>query len=85
MKRLLILVEGHTEKRVVSSILRDHLRARGVDTIPTILDTSPPDVGPRFKGGVSTPNENIAIRACRCCTAIDVNRLIPIVALLRIT
>jgi hypothetical protein len=30
-------------------------------------------------------NESIAIRACRCCTAIDVNRLIPIVALLRIT
>jgi Domain of unknown function (DUF4276) len=54
MKRLLILAEGHTEKRVVGSILRDHLRARGVDPVPTILDTSPPDVGPRFKGGVST-------------------------------
>ncbi|HWO17264.1 MAG TPA: DUF4276 family protein [Kofleriaceae bacterium] len=54
MKRLLILVEGLTEKRVVGAILRDHLRARGVDTIPTILDTKPPNVGPRFKGGVST-------------------------------
>lgn len=54
MKRLLILVEGYTEKRVVSAILRDHLRVHGVDATPTILDTNAPDVGPRFKGGVST-------------------------------
>ena len=54
MKRLMILVEGHTEKRFVSSVLRDHCKVRGVDTISTILDSSPPNVGPRFKGGVST-------------------------------
>jgi len=30
VKRLLILVEGQTEERFVSSVLRDHLMARSV-------------------------------------------------------
>ncbi|HET7506386.1 MAG TPA: DUF4276 family protein [Kofleriaceae bacterium] len=54
MKRLLILVEGQTEERFVAEVLRDHLLARGVIAIPTILVTKRVNVGPRFKGGVSS-------------------------------
>lgn len=53
MKRLLILVEGPTEERFVNLVLRDHLLAHSVISIPRILLTKRVDNGPNFKGGVT--------------------------------
>lgn len=57
MKRLLILVEGQTEERFVSTVLRDHLMARSVFPTSTILVTKFVQTGPRKKGGVSSWNQ----------------------------
>lgn len=57
MRRVLILVEGPTEERFVGSILRDHLLARSLLLIPTILVTKFRTDGPRNKGGVGSWNQ----------------------------
>jgi len=57
MKRLLILVEGPTEERFVNAVLLDHLLARSVVPISTILVTKRVDSGPNFKGGVTNWNQ----------------------------
>lgn len=54
VKRLLILVEGQTEERFIVNVLRDHLAARSVFPIPTILVTKLVETGTRFKGGVAS-------------------------------
>jgi hypothetical protein len=53
LRRLLILVEGPTEERFVTLVLRDHLLARSVYATPRVLVTKRVDNGPNFKGGVT--------------------------------
>ena len=53
MKRVLILVEGHTEERFTKDVLRPHLWRREVDISPTITVTKRVKRGPDFKGGVT--------------------------------
>jgi len=53
MKKCLILVEGQTEERCVTSFLRPHLQTHGVWLIPKIITTKRVKAGPDFKGGVT--------------------------------
>jgi hypothetical protein len=54
VKTLLILVEGETEARFVTEVLRDHLMNLGVFPSATILETKRTGDGTRYKGGVSS-------------------------------
>ncbi len=54
MQRVLILVEGQTEERLIKSILQPHLSAFGVHVEPKIVTTKRVKSGPDFKGGVTS-------------------------------
>jgi hypothetical protein len=53
MKRVLILVEGFTEERLVKDVLYEHLFPKGLVVIPKIAATKRVKNGPDFKGGVT--------------------------------
>ena len=52
-KRILLLVEGHTEERFVKDVLQPNYEGRGIYFYPTILVTKRVKDGPNFKGGVT--------------------------------
>jgi Domain of unknown function (DUF4276) len=52
MTKVLILVEGPTEREVVSRVLAPHLARQGVWLRPKILTTKWVSSGPDFKGGI---------------------------------
>lgn len=53
MVRVLILVEGQTEERVVKDVFQPHLSHIGVFPVPKIVTTKTTKQGPHFKGGLS--------------------------------
>ncbi|MBN8248366.1 MAG: DUF4276 family protein [Verrucomicrobia bacterium] len=52
MKRLLILVEGQTEKRFVTDLLEPHLAGFGLFPVPKIVVTGRTNDGTQFQGGI---------------------------------
>jgi hypothetical protein len=54
MSKVLILVEGQTEKEVVLRVLAPHLAHHGVWAQPKVLTTKRVRSGPDYKGGVSS-------------------------------
>jgi hypothetical protein len=54
MRKVLILVEGQTEKELVTRVLAPHLSRRDVWAQPKVLTTKRVRSGPDYKGGVSS-------------------------------
>ena len=52
MKRILILVEGQTEKRFVTDLLAPHLEGFGLYPVPKIVVTGRTNDGTQFQGGI---------------------------------
>lgn len=52
MNKVLVLVEGQTERDIVYFILTPHLETHGVYITPTVINTKRVKSGPNFKGGV---------------------------------
>lgn len=52
MKRILILVEGQTEKRFVTDLLSPHLEGFGLFPVPKIIVTGRTNDGTQFQGGI---------------------------------
>ncbi len=55
MKRILILVEGQTEKRFVTDLLEPHLAGFGLFPVPKIVVTGRTNDGTQFQGGSQSP------------------------------
>src|SRR6266699_3025365 len=53
MLRVLIAVEGQTEERFIKDVVAPHLRAHGIEPVPTILRTKTLREGGHFKGGLT--------------------------------
>jgi hypothetical protein len=54
MKWLHIVVEGQTEETFVGEVLKPHLFSRGIYPVATLVTTRLVDLGPNFKGGITS-------------------------------
>lgn len=51
MKRLYVVVEGETERQLISKVIGPHMRGLGIETSPIIVETSRDSIGRKRKGG----------------------------------
>lgn len=54
MKRVLVLVEGHTEERFIKDVVCQYLLQCCIDLTPTLAVTKRVKDGTRFKGGITS-------------------------------